>query len=228
MSTTGISQRYLDTAKRLRGGRLHAYESYDPARTALVVIDMQENFLNEGFPGYVAEGVELIPTINGLTANLRGLGSKVVWVKTVSPEGDDDWANRRDATSAENWKRRQESLAPGGPGFDLHADLEVDEADRVIYKTRYSALLPHPSDLYHYLVENDIESVLIAGVATSTCCESTAREASMWGWRTVMLSDCTADATPEQHLNTLGKILTLFGDVRSSQEMIELLSADRE
>ena len=63
-----------------------------------------------------------------------------------------------------------------------------------------------------------INTLLVTGVATSTCCESTARDAAMWGYRTIMVSDGNADQTDALNNTTLGKFLGTFGDVRSTED----------
>mgnify|MGYP003346781185 CR=1 FL=1 len=69
-----------------------------------------------------------------------------------------------------------------------------------------------------------IDTLLITGTTTSTCCESTARDASMWGYRTIMVSDGTADALDAHHNHTLGKFLVTFGDVQSTDELVGKLA----
>jgi ureidoacrylate peracid hydrolase len=68
-----------------------------------------------------------------------------------------------------------------------------------------------------------IDTLLITGVATSTCCESTARDASMWGYRTIMVADGNADQTDALHNHTLGKFLVTFGDVQATDEVLAKL-----
>ena len=65
--------------------------------------------------------------------------------------------------------------------------------------------------------------MLITGVSTSTCCESTARDASMWGYRTIMVEDGNADTSEVLHKNTLGKFLIAFGDVQTTDQLIARL-----
>lgn len=225
MRTSDLPEIFVAGALRLRDGRLNAYESLDPRTTALVVIDMQEYFLQPGMPGHITGGEDLLPGINELARALRAKDGKVIWVKTVAPDDPADWSNRREATTDDRWSARQTLLAADGAGYPLHRGCEVETADLVVTKTRYSALTPHPSALHEALTEGGIETVLITGVATSTCCESTAREASMWGWRTIMVSDGSRDATTIQHEHALGKFLTLFGDVRPVTELIEMIDA---
>lgn len=80
-----------DTALRRRG-RLTVYESIDPRRTALIVIDMQNAFVAAGAPMEVPMARTLIPNINRIAADLRARGGEAIWiVTTLAPEGPNAW-----------------------------------------------------------------------------------------------------------------------------------------
>jgi ureidoacrylate peracid hydrolase len=70
------------------------------------------------------------------------------------------------------------------------------------------------------LREAGIDTVIITGTVTNTCCESTARDAMMLNYKTIFVSDANACRTDEEHNTTLGNILRIFGDVASTQEVI--------
>ncbi len=220
-----IDPYFIERAKSRRGGRLHAYESLTPSKTALVVVDRQDYFVKDGMPSPVPGGRAIVANINRLAQAVRAAKGMVVWIQTEVPAAPDDWANRREATSPEVWSSRQELLARNGEGFAIFAALEVRPEDPIAIKIRYSAFIPHPSELETLVRERGIDTLLIAGVATSTCCESTARDASMWGWRTIMVADGNADQTEALHRHTLGKFLVSFGDVQSTDQLIGKLAA---
>jgi ureidoacrylate peracid hydrolase len=218
---------FIERAKGLRAGRFNAYETMDGPKTALVVVDMQDYFVAESFPTSSPMAKEIAPNINRLAEAVRGAGGVVVWVQTEAPADPDDWANRREASSPEVWSFRQTSLAADGDGFPIHHACDVRPEDEIAIKYRYSAFIPYPSPLEDILRKRGIDTLLITGVATSTCCESTARDASMWGYRTIMVSDGNADQHEMLHNHTLGKFLGMFGDVQSTDEAIEKLSVSR-
>ena len=171
---------------------------------------------------------EIVPNINRLAAATRAAGGLVVWIQTEGLiKQPDDWANRREATSPEGWARRQKLLAKDGAGFPIFETCEVKPEDKIAIKIRYSAFIPYPSPLDEVLKTGGIDTLLITGVATSTCCESTARDAAMWGYRTIMVSDGNADITAALHNHTLGKFLVTFGDVQSTDEVIAKLGVKR-
>lgn len=221
-----IAPWFIEKAKSARGGRLNAYETISGPRTALVVVDMQNYFVQEGMPSCAPVAREIVPNINRLARATRAAGGLVIWIQTEGLiDNPEDWANRKEATSAEGWNRRQRLLARNGEGFPIYETCEVLPEDKIALKIRYSAFIPYPSDLEHQLKAHGIDTLLITGVATSTCCESTARDAAMWGYRTIMVSDGNADSTAELHNHSLGKFLVTFGDVQSTSEVIEKLAA---
>lgn len=219
---------FINKAKAARGGRLNAYETIHGPRTALVVVDMQNYFVQDGMPSCCPVARDIVPNVNALAGETRAAGGMVIWIQTEALlHNPEDWANRKEATSTDGWNRRQRLLARDGAGFPIYETCEVLPQDKIALKTRYSAFIPYPSDLEHLLKANNIDTMLIAGVATSTCCESTARDAAMWGYRTVMVSDANADSTDELHNHTLGKFLVTFGDVQSTEDVISKLKVGR-
>ena len=216
---------FIDKAKRTRDGRLNAYTRLEGRKTALVVVDMQDYFVADGMPSCAPEARTVVPNINRLAQATRAAGGIVVWIQTDSPASDpDDWANRKEATSPENWQKRRTLLARDGAGFGIYPTCELLPEDKIAIKYRYSAFIPYPSELEGILKQHGIDTLLITGVATSTCCESTARDASMWGYRTIMVSDGNADQTDALHNHTLGKFLVTFGDVQTTDELIAKLA----
>ncbi|MCZ6482822.1 MAG: cysteine hydrolase [Alphaproteobacteria bacterium] len=225
MAELPIDPYFIERAKSRRGGRLNAYESLTPSKSALVVVDMQDYFVKDGMPSPVPGGQAIVPNINRLAQAVRAAKGLVVWIQTEVPADADDWANRREATSPEVWSSRRELLARNGEGFAIFPALDVRPEDPIAIKIRYSAFIPHPSELDTLVRERGIDTLLITGVATSTCCDSTARDASMWGLRTIMVSDGNADQTEALHRHTLGKFLVSFGDVQSTDQLIGKLAA---
>ena len=226
MHKLDIDPWFIEKARNARGGRQFAYETLSPAKTALVVVDMQNYFVQDGMPSCAPVARDIVPNINRLAAATRATGGTVVWIQTEALlKQPNDWANRKEATTPERWNRRQTLLALDGAGFPIYPTCEVKPEDKIAIKIRYSAFIPYPSPLEEILKRSAIDTLIITGVATSTCCESTARDASMWGYRTIMVSDGNADDTEKLHNHTLGKFLTTFGDVQSTDEVIAKLEA---
>src|SRR2546425_2554506 len=224
MNTLNIDSWFVDKAKQTRDGRLNAYDALDAPKTALVVVDMQNYFVADGMPGCAPEARTIVPNINRLAQAVRATGGTVIWIQTEALVQDpEDWANRKEATSPARWATRQSLLARSGDGFPIYPTCAVLPDDKIAMKYRYSAFIPYPSDLDGLLRKHGIDTLLITGVATSTCCESTARDAAMWGYRTIMVSDGNADHTDALHNHTLGKFLVTFGDVQATDELLTRL-----
>jgi ureidoacrylate peracid hydrolase len=92
-----------------------------------------------------------------------------------------------------------------------------------VTKNRYSALISGASQLEGLMRERGIDTLLIAGTKTNVCCECTARDAMMLDFKVVMLSDCTAALSDEEHLATLENVIQQFGDVLTADEALALL-----
>ncbi len=224
MHELNIDPWFVTKAKETRDGRVNAYDTLDARKTALVVVDMQNYFVADGMPGCAPEARTIVPNVNRLAQAIRAAGGTVIWIQTEALIADpQDWANRREATSAARWAKRQSLLARSGAGFPIYDACAVSPEDKIAIKYRYSAFIPYPSELDDLLRKNGIDMLLVAGVATSTCCESTARDAAMWGYRTIMVSDGNADHTDALHNHTLGKFLVTFGDVQTTDDLLAKL-----
>ena len=81
-----------------------------------------------------------------------------------------------------------------------------------------------PSDLPARLRERSIDTVLIAGTMTNVCCEASARDAMMDGFKTILVSDANAARSDAEHVASLSTVAQFFGDVRTTDEMLGLIS----
>lgn len=209
--------------KRLiaRRGRLHAYESFEPARTALLVVDMQDYFMKEGEPMAAPGSSRIVPNVNRLAAVVREAGGLVVWIQAEAIEGD--WAPFNDLFHEEARRRRLATLGRKGESFKLWHELDVRPEDEIVVKRRYSAFIQGASNIEEVLRRRNIEAVLVAGIATNVCCESTGRDCMMRGFKTTMVSDANASFTDAEHEAALLNFIRYFGDVQSTDEVIARL-----
>ena len=84
--------------------------------------------------------------------------------------------------------------------------------------------MPGASDLPEQLSTRGIDTVIVTGTVTEICCESSARDAMMQNLKTIMVSDANASRSDEEHLATLRVFIQHFGDVCTSDEVIQLLT----
>lgn len=204
-----------------RRGRRHAYERLEPARTALVVVDMVPFFVVGNDNPYV---LGIVPNINRLATSLRTAGGTVAWVLPGAGEAsavDEEFRGRGVAALF----RRS-----GGEG-DLRSrlwhELEVHDDDLLVEKTAASAFFPGRSPLPDLLEARDVDTVIITGTVTNVCCESSARDASTLGYRVVMVADANAARRDQDHNAALYTVYRTFGDVRSTDEVLALVEAVR-
>jgi ureidoacrylate peracid hydrolase len=228
MHRVDIPQWAVDRVLRKRG-TLHVHERLEPAQTALIVIDMQNAFLvEEGAISYVPGGDTIVPNVNRLARAVRGGGGKVFWIQNTAAASDPvSWSNWFAAMPSAFEDRYMATMAPGAPGHRLHPGLEVEPADEVVFKSRFSAFMAGSSDLADRLRSAGIDTVLIAGVVTSNCCECTARDAVMLHFKTIMVSDANAAKTDTEHNGTLTTFYVSFGDVMDTDFVVERLAVAR-
>jgi ureidoacrylate peracid hydrolase len=225
MHDVKIRQEVIDRVMARRG-HFHLFDHLEPTKSALVVIDMQNTFLCPGAPVEVPKGRDIVSNINRLSAALRELGVQVIWVTHAnsSPGGKSDWSGFFDNFVADEVRSKTiAGLEPGAEGQQIWPELEVAPTDAKIFKNRYSALISGASSLERQLRSQGIDTIMIAGTKTNVCCESTARDAMMLDFKTVMLSDCCAALSDEEHRATLETFIQQFGDVMTADEALTAL-----
>jgi ureidoacrylate peracid hydrolase len=219
-----MPQHVLDRVKAKRG-HLNVFETFDPKKTAFLVIDMQ-NFFVDGSESCT----RIVPNINRLAAATRAAGGIVVWVSMTVAEGEDAPSlfpvYHDHFFSPDRMLAHKTGLTRGSHGHALDARLEPDPADLTAEKTRFSALVQGASDLHDQLQAHGIENLLIGGTLTNICCESTARDGMMIGYKVMMVEDCNASLTDEDHLAGLTSVYQCFGDVRATDDVIENVIGD--
>lgn len=219
-----IPQYVLDRIEAKRG-RLNVFDRFDPEKTALVVIDMQNFFVAE-----VETAQSIVPNINRLAEAVRDRGGVVAWVLlTVADEmgGASKWPIYHDYFFTDaKMNAHKDGLTEGSEGHRLYPTLDVKDGDLISRKSRFSAFIQGASDLDERLRERGIENLLFAGTATNMCCESSARDAMMIGYRAVMVHDANAARFDDDHLAGLTSFWQSFGDVRETDDVIDNLLGD--
>jgi len=221
MHKVSIPESVIAQVKAQRG-KLNRYDTLAGAKTALVVIDLQNAFMLPGMPVEVPTAREIVPNVNKLAAATRAAGGKVYWIKMNLEGQSEAWrvffdSDPRRATLSE--------LTPGSRGFELYADLDVRPEDTILVKNRFSAFIQGSSDIDRHLRGAGIDTVIIAGTVTNVCCESSARDAMMLNYRLVFVSDANAALSDADHNATLASIIRVFGDIATTNDVIALFSA---
>jgi ureidoacrylate peracid hydrolase len=115
------------------------------------------------------------------------------------------------------------ALTAGNKGHELWAALDVRADDLIVEKNRFSAFIQGSSNLAEVLRERGLDTVLITGTVTNVCCESTARDAMMLNFKTIMVTDGNAAVTDEDHNASLCAFYLTFGDVMPTDMLVTCL-----
>lgn len=213
---------------RARGSE-HCFAELDPARTALVVIDLQRAFMDDEVGHAVVPAArDIVPAVNRLAAAVRQAGGGVFWVKMTHDEAClGAWSTAFEMLNPERREKRIGALSEGTRGHELWPDLDARPGDETVLKYRYSGFLPGTSDLADRLRARGFDTLLITGTVTNVCCESSARDASMLNFRTIMVSDGNAALTQPEHNASLTAFYNIFGDVMDTDMLVAALARAR-
>jgi ureidoacrylate peracid hydrolase len=223
MHELSIPPQVLDRVIR-RAGRPHPFDVIKPAKTALVVIDMQNYFMKPGFQGEVPMARKIVPTVNRLAAATRELGGHVVWVKNTTSGTRESWSVLHDwLQTPDRRDRRYASMELGQEGHALWGELDARPEDAQIVKKRFSAFIQGSSDIEAYLRGRGIDTLLIGGTATQVCCESSARDAMMLNFKVIMVPDALATYSDEEQNISLRAFYSNFGDLQTADQAIASL-----
>jgi ureidoacrylate peracid hydrolase len=193
-----------------------------PAKSAVIVVDVQNDFCRpEGALGKAgqptAAAMAMLPNLQALLKAARATGTPVIFIQTIHEAATD--------SSAWTWRLggqvgnccRKDTW---GAEFTEVAPLP-DEP--VVIKHRYSAFIHTRLD--SVLRTLKIENLIMTGVSTNVCVESTARQGFMMDYNIVFLSDCTAAYSREEHDISLYNMRTHFGVVATHGEVIAAWNA---
>ena len=201
-------------------------ERLAPGRTALVVVDMQNDFCSPG--GYIAGAIgkdvsglaTLVPPIQALVGAARAAGIPVVWLAACYEE-----ALLPPAMIAQ--KRRLGVTAicceAGSWGADFFGATPRD-GDPVFVKHTYSGF--SNAELAPYLAGQGIEALAFCGVQTNVCVESTLRDAHARGFDVAIVADAVGSHAVQLHEATLANVRFLFGDVIASADLMAVWAAN--
>jgi len=199
--------------------------SLNPTATALIVVDLQNAFLAPGETLANPHALGIVPNVNSIARAVRQLAGLVVFLRhTVSDDPRyklTEWQARMVPRTAEG----DFQLRAGTFGHRLSPELDVSTRDLTVDKHRFSAFMPNSSDLDAILRQRGIDTLIITGTVTNVCCESTARDANMLGYKVVFVTDATAAFTDEEHNAALLSMAAVFAEVRDTAGVLRLLEA---
>jgi ureidoacrylate peracid hydrolase len=210
-----------------RRGTAHPFAEFDPARTALVVIDMQNAYMDAA-AGYTAcvGAVVMVPVVNRLAEALRQAGGAVFWVQNTHDQSCmTEWSVLQEMAGPAKRDSRIAALSEGSFGQQFWPGMDIQPQDEVVQKLRYSAFYPGTSDLADRLRARGFDTLLITGTLTNVCCESSARDAMMQNFNVIMVSDGNAALTQAEHDASLLSLYRSFTDLMDSDMILDRLQS---
>lgn len=187
--------------------------------TALVVIDMQNDFCLPDADLFVGQAPACIPHVRAAVEGFRAVGLPVVWVmRRHRAAGCDVDHTRRELFAAR-------PFLASSPGVDLVAGLEPRPDEPVVEKRRWSAFFATDLDLV--LRRLRVERVVLAGVQTPNCIRATACDATSLDYVCMVLSDATASATTEVQRANLFDLGKMGVGVQTTAQLVRELATRR-
>ena len=206
-------------------------ELVDPASSALVVIDMQNDCCSEGGSGHRAGGDvsmyrEVVPNIAAFAEACRVASVPVIHVRILTlPDGASDspaWIRLRLRANS-NYDPSNEGAwdftVEGTWGADFVPELQPQGGEPVVTKFRSSAF--HETNLDLLLRSNGIKSVMVAGCTTEGCVESTVRDLCFYDYFGIVLSDCVGSDVRELHEASMLVMGAYRADIASSSDVVD-------
>ena len=207
---------------------------FDPARTALLIIDMQRDFCDlEGYMSLRGEDVghtrAIIPKIRELRDAAAAAGMTIVHTREGHrPDLSDLPPSKRLITA-----RAGAEIGAGGPlgrllirgepGWDFVDELTPRTGEIVIDKPGTGVF--HSTDLHHVLINRRIQNLVLTGVTTAICVNTAAREAADRGFGVLVLEDCCAEPDPDTHAMAVRLLKVEGGYIATVSQSDSLLSA---
>jgi ureidoacrylate peracid hydrolase len=225
MHRIAISPEAQAFAVSQRGGALHMFETVDLARTAHLVVDLQNGFMEPGAPVEVPCAREIVPAVNAISAAVRQGGGVNVFLRmTTTPDSLQSWSNWfRYFHNPASTAGMLEAFAPEAHHWRLWPELDVQDADIKVDKTRFGAFVPGASKLHEVLQARGIDTLIITGTLTNCCCESTARDAMQMNYKLIFVADANAAMSDAAHNGTLDNMCMLFADVMTTDEVLGVI-----
>ncbi|MBQ9022545.1 MAG: cysteine hydrolase [Eubacterium sp.] len=189
-------------------------------RCALIVVDMQNDFVREGAIMEVKDAKGQIPQIQRLIACCRELGIPVIYTQQIT-----DAVFCPMEVIGQPWLK-EAGMREGTEGIEIIDELKPEPGEHVIKKRRFSAF--YQTDLEIILknirgMEQSVDTIIVCGTVTNICCESTIRDAFFRDYKVVLGTDVCSAHTPEAQAATIEN-MKIFGRSMSCDEIIEELT----
>lgn len=179
--------------------------SIDKLQSALLIIDMQEYFRSLAEP--------ILPNIKKLIHCFRQANVPVIFTRHAHKNPDEA------GMLAKWWEAL---IIDGTPEAEILPEIKPQPTEKIVYKNRYSAFFQ--TDLHVYLQKQHIQQLIIGGVVTNLCCETTARDAFVHDYEVFFLKDCTATTSDDFQRATLLNLSFGFAQIVTCQQICNAMN----
>jgi isochorismate hydrolase len=180
---------------------------------ALLVIDMQKYFVSPEGRAHFPDARSIIGNVNTLIGTFRNAGKPLFFTRHGQKRG-------QSAGLMQSWWKGR-LIYEDEEQADLAPEINLEQSDKVIKKQHYDAFRETP--LAEILTDGGIKELVICGVMTDLCVETTARQAFMNGFQPVVIRDATASKTAELHMAALKTLAHGFAYVVETERITELI-----
>jgi ureidoacrylate peracid hydrolase len=205
-----LKQKTSEWLKKIKPYKQHDLK-INKSKSALMVVDMQKFFLEPSSPTFTCGGLAILPNIIKLVSAFRKAKRPVIYTKHVHHP------DKIDAGIMGWWWEGM--CIEGSPESEIHEQLKPLPNEKIILKHRYSAF--YNTDLETVLRCMKIEDLVVAGIMTNMCCESTARDAYYRDYRVFFPANGTGSTDEEMHLASLINLAYGFACVNTAEKILE-------
>lgn len=192
------------------------------SKTALLVVDVNNNFFMQGMPFYVPNSGTILPNLKKLIKTCREMKVPVIYMtQAYRPDGSN--IGLASSTSTLAFPPKGDVAAEGTKAVEIYSEVKPEKGDIIIKKMRYSSFFN--TDLESTLRWLGVDTVILTGTVTDCCIITTTFDAYQRDIKPVVLSDCTAARDDETHKVILRTIARVAGEVTTTDNIVERLKS---
>ena len=188
---------------------------FSSKKSALLVIDMQKFFLNKDSHSYIPAATAIVPNVNLIISKYREKKFPIIFTFHAYK------INEKPGVMGKWWG---DMLRVNNPLSEIHSSVDLHKDDIILRKNRYSAFIE--TDLDKILKEKKIDTLVITGIMTHLCCETTARDAFMRDYDVYFIIDATATETESLHISSLRTLTDGFTIPMKTSEILKEFNLD--
>lgn len=185
-----IQQKALDMLKEVEGFRASHPLKLSPKHSTLLILDMQQYFLDESSHAFIPAAKALVPGIAMLVESYYRCDLPIIFTRHLN--------SKTDAKMMSRWWNKL--IDPGDPASIIIPELDTTKGT-LIEKSQYDAF--YQTQLEDMLCQKGVSQIVICGVMTHLCCETTARSAFVRGFEVFFTIDGTATYSENFHMATM-------------------------